>query len=265
MIAHIILILASIAFIFFTHRFRVITLGLVVIVALLFPFYTDTSQWSWFYWVKTYSVILPIILLTIAQSRAFLELKFIGQYYDSLPQIIRLFLALNIAEGAIYVFTLQQYATAILGAVLVLTTPKLTADESGNIGFDNVIWILAYTYCLSIGIIFYPIDTYFIFPGLMILVLAVLIVFTLQDWHKWFSFRAYSLYFIIAWDSFTTDGEWHIFDYVHSEFFSLEARSNVMLESLFGALSIMIALVLIAQWRKTFTNRANMIDTKGLL
>jgi len=78
-----------------------------LVIAILFPFIADTSDWDWFYFVKTFSVIIPIIILSIAQSKFYYNWKWIERFHPFIPNIARFFLVLNIAEGVLIIIFLK--------------------------------------------------------------------------------------------------------------------------------------------------------------
>ena len=251
MFAYFGLFFCCIIFIIFTERFRNLTLYFTLIFALIFPFIADTSRWNWFYFVKTYSVIFPIIVLSIAQSKFYYQLDWLERFHPFIPNIARLFLALNIVEGGVLLASFGHYSTGILCLILIFTMPKFTFTEKQNLGFDNVLWIIGYSYCFLIGLIFYPQDTNFIFPILTALIIPLIFCLTLKDWNVWLTFRVYSIYFILILDVIFSSDQFLVFDIVNNSMFISENRINAFPKEILEVFSLLIGSFVIFKFTQS--------------
>jgi len=248
---------SCVLFLILTEKYRILTLYFTLVIAILFPFIADTSDWDWFYFVKTFSVIIPIIILSLAQSKFYYEWKWVERFHPYIPNIARFFLALNIAEGVLLLFSLNQYSTALLSLILIFTIPKFSFNEKQNLGFDNVLWISGYTYCFIVGLMFFPKETNFFFPILMAVIIPIIFSLIMKDWNVWLTFRIYSIYFILILDVIFSQNNFLIYELVNNSFFHLENRTNKVFESRFNILSSLIILTIFWQYIKRFWSTKN--------
>ena len=251
MLSYLALVSCCILFVILTEKYRTFTLYFTIFIALTFPFIADTSRWNWFYFAKTYSVIIPIVFLSTVQSKFYYKLEWLKIFHPYVPNTARLILALNIAEGCILLFSLKQYSTALLCLILIMTMPKFSFNEKQNLGFDNIIWIIGYSYCFILGFMFYPKDTNFFFPGLMAIFIPIIFCLTLRDWNVWLTFRVYSIYFILILDVIFSQDGFLIFEQFNNSIFSPENRMIPALEGAFQIISIGLGVYLITNWRKS--------------
>ena len=85
-------------------RYRTFGLCLMVLLAVLLPFLSDTSGWNnWFDWAKRYSIAIPVTLWAWILWRASTG-KNKGQVYTWMVRIIPIILVINILEVSIKQF-----------------------------------------------------------------------------------------------------------------------------------------------------------------
>ena len=252
MLFYVALTCSCVLFLIITEKFRSLALYFTLVIAIFFPFIADTSDWDWFYFVKTFSVIIPIIILSIAQSKFYYNWKWVEGFHPFIPNIARFFLVLNIAEGVLLLFSLNQYSTALLSLILIFTIPKFSFNENQNLGFDNVLWISGYSYCFILGLMFFPKETNFFFPILMAVIIPIIFSLILKDWSVWLTFRIYSIYFILILDVIFSQNNFFIYEVVNNSFFYPENRINVIVEIGFNIISSLIILTIIWQFVKKY-------------
>ncbi len=257
MMSYLALVSCCVIFIILTERYRNISLYFTIIIALAFPFIADTSTWDWFYFAKTYSVIIPVIVFSLAQSEYYYEWIWLERFHPYIPTATRLILALNIAEGGVLLFSLGQYSTALLCLILIFTIPKFVFTEKQNLGFENIIWIIGYSYCFILGFMFYPEDTNFFFPGLMAIFVPIIFCLIMRDWNVWLTFRVYSIYFILILDVIFSQGDFLIFELVNNSNFAPENRINTTVESGFKIVSSLLVVVIIWKYITTIWHTKN--------
>ena len=251
MLSYLALVSCCILFVSLTEKYRTFTLYFTIVIALTFPFIADTSRWNWFYFAKTYSVIVPIVFLSVVQSKFYYKLGWLKGFHPYVPNIARLILSLNIIEGCILLFSLGQYSTALLCLIIIMTMPQFSLNKKQSLGFDNIIWIIGYSYCFILGFMFYPKDTNFFFPGLMAIFIPIIFCLILRDWNVWLTFRVYSIYFILILDVIFSKNDFLIFEQVNNSIFSPENRAIPILAEVFQIISIGLGVYLIANWRKS--------------
>lgn len=248
MLSYLVLVSCCCLFVIITEKYRTFALYLTLAIALIFPIVADTSKWNLFYFVKTYSVIFPVIILSIAQSKFYYQLNWLERFHAFIPNIARLFLALNILEGGVLLVSFGHYSTGILCLILIVTIPKFSFTEKQNLGFDNVLWIIGYSYCFLIGLMFYPKYTDFIFPILTALIIPFIFCLILRDWNVWLTFRVYSIYFIIILDVIFTQNDFSIFNQVNNSNFLPGNRINLSAETGFQFLSWTLVAIFISKF-----------------
>ena len=252
MLFYVTLTCSCILFLIITEKYRSLAFYFTLAIAISFPFIADTSDWDWFYFVKTFSVIIPIIILSIAQSKFYYNWKWVEGFHPFIPNIARFFLVLNIAEGVLLLFSLNQYSTALLSLILIFTIPKFSFNENQNLGFDNVLWISGYSYCFILGLMFFPKETNFFFPILMAVIIPIIFSLILKDWNVWLTFRIYSIYFILILDVIFSQNNFFVYELVNNSFFYPENRINVIVEIGFNIISSLIILTIIWQFVKKY-------------
>tara|TARA_B100001250_G_scaffold407415_1_gene428130 strand:+ start:1211 stop:1978 length:768 start_codon:yes stop_codon:yes gene_type:complete len=201
-------------FVFVTEKYRTGALFFTLCIAVLFLLIQNSEKWNLFYLVKTYSVIIPIIILSITQSRFYHDVGWIRNLHDYIPNLIKLFFIINILEGSLLLFHLKQYIIGLGGLVLIITMPRFSLNDSQNFGFENIVWVMSYVFCFVVGVILYPLPTDFKYPIFVALTIPIIFCYILKDWSKWFSFRVYSIYFILVLDVFFSNGNFSIYDSV---------------------------------------------------
>ncbi len=246
MLASLAIFLGCIIFVFLTEKYRTMALFFTIIAGIIFPIFHDTSRWNLFYFVKVYSVIIPIIILSIVQSRFYNNFRSIKNFHAYVPNIVKIFFVINILEGSLLFFNLNQYIIGCAGLVLIITMPKFSFNDDQNIGFDNIEWIVCYVFYFIIGVVLYPLSTNFVYPIFVALVIPMLFCYVVKDWSKWFSFRVYSIYFILFLDVFFSKGDFLIYESV-SNFSALQ--SNGIIVSIILQTSIVLTGVyLLRKW-----------------
>tara|TARA_Y100000768_G_C23927075_1_gene658093 strand:- start:171 stop:926 length:756 start_codon:yes stop_codon:yes gene_type:complete len=227
MLAYLAIFLGCIIFVFLTEKYRNMALFFTIIAAIIFPFSHDSSRWNWFYFVKVYSVIIPIIILSIIQSRFYNNFRTMNNLHTFVPNIVKLIFIINVLLGSLLLINLDQYIIGCAGLVLIITMPKFSFNDSQNVGFNNVEWIMGYVFCFIIGVILYPISTNFVYPVFVALIIPIIFCYFIGDWSKWFSFRVYSIYFILILDVFFTKDDFLIYESVNG--FSALQSNNIII------------------------------------
>lgn len=239
-----------ISFLYLTGKYRVSTLILSIIIAIIFPFVTDTTGWSSFLWIKYYSVIIPVILFSFSKCKAHFKHESLQQTFKIMPKVVHFFLALNLAEAAVYVYSLGNFIIALFGIILIITMPKFCYDEKEDIGFEDKWWVIGYTLCLAIGLFSYPQQSALLSSGIAILVVALLSCAFVRSWRNWISFRVYSLYYLIVLDGFFTRDGYSIYYEFNSDFFLLENRISQTSQALFSIISLSYCVFLLYRWKR---------------
>ena len=238
--------LGCIVFVFFTEKYRTAALFFTTIAAIVFPFIHDTARWNWFYFVKVYSVIIPIIILSIIQSRFYNNFRSIENFHVYIPNIVKIFFVINILEGSLLFFNLNQYIIGCAGLVLIVTMPKFSFNDSQNIGFDDIGWVACYVFYFDVGVVSYPLSTNFVYPIFVALTIPILFCYVVKDWSKWFSFRVYSIYFILFLDVFFSKDDFLIYESVSG--FSALQSNEIIFSIIFQISVILTGVYLFRKW-----------------
>ena len=240
-------------FVSLSEKYRTAALYLTLLIAIIFPFISDTERWNLFYFAKTYSVVIPIFILAFIQSKFYHELEWIKNLQTYIPNLVKFVFILNILEGCLLLLSIDQYILLVVGLILIITMPTFSFNEHQNIGFENIPWVMCYTLCFILAVILYPNQTNFIFPITIAVFIPIVFCYFIKDWSKWFSFRVYSIYFILVLDVLFSNGDFLIYDSV-SGFLSLQNNEiNSKQEVLIQSLAIPIGAYLLIKWWKIRT------------
>lgn len=132
----------------FAHYFWIASL-------LTIPLWLMGGIEGWFRWAKTFSVLLPTIILGFSRIANHTEKK--GKVWDAFRKNWILFffygvLFLNILEASLKDFALGYYTNAICGLILCITIPlplKYWAVAKGKccdiVGYTTIGWSMLYT------------------------------------------------------------------------------------------------------------------------
>ena len=175
MLDFVLYLLGCLLFLMVTEKYRRATFGMVVLIAMLYPFVAEINQFSLFIQIKYYSVIIPTVLFSFTKCKPHFTGEMVEKVFAFMPSVLRFTLALNIAEAAVYVAVFDKFVTAFFGVVLILTIPKFSYDENQDIGFEDHWWVIAYSACLTIGLFFHPEESMLTSSGIAILAIAILI------------------------------------------------------------------------------------------
>ena len=250
MLDFVLYLLGCLVFLVVTEKYRRATFGMAILLAMLYPFVAEISQFSLFIQIKYYSVIIPTVLFSFSKCKPHFTGEWFNKVFAIMPGILRFTLALNIAEAAVYVAVFDKFVTAFFGFILILTVPKFSYDEHQDIGFEDHWWVIAYSLCLAIGLFFHPKESLLTSSGIAILAIALLSCVYVKSWRKWISFRIYSLYYLIVLDAFYSRNGFPIYDSFNTSSFSPENRVTPGLEHLFRVVSIAFCVVLVYRWLK---------------
>ncbi len=190
--------LAAGAFAFALRRFRRTAVWFTAAMLVLFPLLSDTSDWfTWFAWVKRYSVVFPAFLWA-----------FLHAYPEHVmarwtAKFIPVLLMVNVLEAGVLEL---QGPSPLNGALLIvvgLCVPwRFTLDaRTRQLGFRDVLWQLA---CLLTLARLYALNPTFenITAGaIIVLLLASLSCAVERDSQGYVGWRLYTLYFLILQDS----------------------------------------------------------------
>lgn len=248
MLDFVLYLLGCLLFLVVTEKYRRVTFGMAVLLAMSYPFVAEINQFSLFIQIKYYSVIIPSVIFSFSKCKPHFTGEMVEKVFAFMPAAIRITLALNIAEAAVYVAVFDKFVTAFFGVVLILTIPKFSYDENQDIGFEDRWWVIAYSTCLVIGLYFHPEESLLTSSGIAILAIALLSCVYVKSWSKWITFRVYSLYYLIVLDAFFSRNGFSIYDSFNWSFFSPENRITPGLENLFGIVSIVICILLLYRW-----------------
>lgn len=233
-------------FVYLTEKYRTAALIFTIVVSLIFPFIYDSSRWNWFYFVKVYSVIIPIIVLATIQSRFYNNFRSFESFNNYVPNIVKIFFVINILEGVLLFFNLNQYIIGCAGLILIVTMPKFSFNDSQNIGFDNIDWIVCYVFYFVIGVILYPISTNFVYPIFVALIIPIIFCYIFRDWSKWFSFRVYSIYFILLLDVLFSKDDFLIYEFVSS--YSALQSNDIVVSFVLQICVVLTGVYLLRKW-----------------
>ena len=231
-----------------TENYRRATFGMVVLIAMLYPFVAEINQFSLFIQIKYYSVIIPSVIFAFSKCKPLFTGEKVEKVFAFMPAVLRFTLALNIAEAAVYVAVFDKFVTAFFGVVLILTIPKFSYDENQDIGFEDHWWVIAYSACLAIGLFFHPEESMLTSTGIAILAIALLSCVYVKSWSKWITFRVYSLYYLVVLDAFFSRNGFSIYDSFNTGSFSPENRISPGLENFFRIVSITLCVILFYRW-----------------
>ncbi|MDA8724529.1 hypothetical protein N9M40_01735 [Candidatus Poseidoniales archaeon] len=217
MLDFVLYLLGCLLFLVVTEKYRRATFGMVVLIAMLYPFVAEINQFSLFIQIKYYSVIIPTVLFSFTKCKPHFTGEMVEKVFAFMPSVLRFTLALNIAEAAVYVAVFDKFAY----------------DENQDIGFDDHWWVIAYSACLTIGLFFHPEESMLTSSGIAILAIALLSCVYVKSWSKWITFRVYSLHYLIVLDAFFSRNGFSIYDSFNWSFFSPENRITPGLENFF--------------------------------
>jgi len=243
-------LLGCFLFLIFAEKYRRTTFAITVIIAMIYPLVAEISEFSNFIQIKYYSILIPAILFSFSKCKPHSTSESFEKVFAIMPGILRLALALNIAEAVVYVFLFDKFVTAFFGLVLMFTIPKFSYDENQDIGFEDLLWTISYSMCLMIGLLFHPLESPLTSSGIAILAIALLSCVYVQKWKKWISFRVYSLYYLIILDALFSRNGFSIYDWFYSKSFSPENRITPLSENLFRIVSIGLCMILLYRWWK---------------
>ena len=150
-------LLGCFLFLIFAEKYRRTTFAITATIALIYPLVAEISEFSNFIQIKYYSVIIPAILFSFSKCKSHGTGESLEKVFAFMPGVLRLALALNIAEAVVYVFLFDKFVTAFFGLVLIFTIPKFSYDENQDIGFEDLLWTISYSMCLVIGLYFHRI------------------------------------------------------------------------------------------------------------
>ena len=173
MLDFVLYLLGCLLFLMVTEKYRRATFGMVVLIAMLYPFVAEINQFSLFIQIKYYSVIIPTVLFSFTKCKPHFTGEMVEKVFAFMPSVLRFTLALNIAEAAVYVAVFDKFVTAFFGVVLILTIPKFSYDENQDIAFEDHWWVIAYSACLTIGLFFHPEESMLTSSGIAILAIAI--------------------------------------------------------------------------------------------
>jgi hypothetical protein len=250
MLDFVLYLLGCLLFLVVTEKYRRATFGMVVLIAMLYPFVAEINQFSLFIQIKYYSVIIPTVLFSFTKCKPHFTGAMVEKVFAFMPSVLRFTLALNIAEAAVYVAVFDKFVTAFFGVVLILTIPKFSYDENQDIAFEDHWWVIAYSACLTIGLFFHPEESMLTSSGIAILAIALLSCVYVKSWSKWITFRVYSLYYLIVLDAFFTRNGFSIYESFNWSFFSPENRITPGLENFFRIVSVVFCILLLYRWLK---------------
>jgi hypothetical protein len=245
MFEFILYLLGCFLFLAVTEKYRRATFGMVVLIAMLYPFVAEINQFSLFIQIKYYSVIIPTVIFSFTKCKPYFTGEMVEKVFAFMPAVLRFTLALNIAEAAVYVAVFDKFVTAFFGVVLILTIPKFSFDENQDIAFEDSWWVIAYSACLAIGLFFHPEESMLTSSGIAILAIALLSCVYVKSWSKWITFRVYSLYYLIVLDAFFSRNGFSIYDSFNWSSFSPENRITPGLENFFGIVSVIFCFTLL--------------------
>ena len=258
MFEFILYLLGCFLFLAVTEKYRRATFGMVVLIAMLYPFVAEINQFSLFIQIKYYSVIIPTVIFSFTKCKPYFTGEMVEKVFAFMPAVLRFTLALNIAEAAIYVAVFDKFVTAFFGVVLILTIPKFSFDENQDIAFEDSWWVIAYSACLAIGLFFHPEESMLTSSGIAILAIALLSCVYVKSWSKWITFRVYSLYYLIVLDAFFSRNGFSIYDSFNWSSFSPENRITPGLENFFRIVSVIFCITLLYRWLHTHNGSSQM-------
>lgn len=240
----------------FFLRFRTVGLAFFVVMAALFPFFSDTTHWDhWFDWVKRYSVAVPICLWAWVLWQA--ERGGTGAVYHWAVKLIPFVLLANVTEVALKEIGTGAWVNATFLVVLCITMPwKWETDSKQMVGFEDWPWVTALTVSLTV---FYVLDPGFknvFFGAVAVLWVSYLVPVVLRNTQTWFTWRAYTLAYLIYQDSMA---DW-LSDYLYPPL--LHADSRIRLQgtafeySLLALTGVLVVAVLVDRAKRL---RARMV------
>lgn len=161
----------------------------------------NSTNWDWFLWVKTYSVLIPCLLLFILRHKQRLSDRVIGWGWYILY-------TLNILEAVVFDMSSGNHLNALLGVALILLmpSPRTIQIEYGlkesNLSFDLPLsWIMAYT-IWNFGFIYGNWAGFAAAQHIAVLAVPFFIAWRL-GWRYWSQARAITLgLFLVVYNSF---------------------------------------------------------------
>ena len=188
----------------FSSAYSSYLFAFIAVIVSIIPIFVSITDWSWFLWLKTYSVLIPMIFYSYLNFS-----HFKGKTIKYLEPVFFYVLMINILEasfiGLQYAVQYRSVGLSINGIsllVLAIFTPKLRSwsfNDYKLYGFDDTVWIYSYTTVLSYFYLFSPeFELPIVRNTLMIALLGPqIIIIVLKDARTWFPARAFSLFALI--------------------------------------------------------------------
>jgi hypothetical protein len=226
---------------FLGYRYHLFALITVTVASLLIPVFAETDGWTWFTWVKTYSISVPIIFYSLLNYLYSQDKKFLA-----LEKIFPIILLLNMLEaGAIglqrglsdsNVFLIINAVSLIILGLLAPMYKKWKFGKYKTFGFDDEHWIYANTVALTYFYLFSPEYGTLTMSAVLAIVIPQIVVLFLKDTASWFASRAYMLIVIVT---IKACFDFINIDYLHPAFINKEQVLTPLIETPIGYLFIL--------------------------
>ncbi len=206
-----------------------------------FPFFSDSSDWMWFDWIKRYFIIFPCLLVAIAQL--------LSKRRERMPGwSAGFFAALGFSNVFVFVledFFLNHWGNVFFGLALMITFPfRFTYDKKGVVGFKDPFWVIMFCICDAIFIHYCPVIENSYYFVMAILPVEICMLVLMRDWHKAFEFRLYSLGPFLLIDSFIDA----VSDFAYPAAFHPSSRIDSVAEYVVGWVAAAFAVAVLLRW-----------------
>lgn len=136
------------------RRYRKLAAGIIILSLFTFPLWAANRD-SWFEWMKILSVLLPMVIVSLARLAVFDDKK--GTFWEIFKKpwtmwFLFFILALNITEASIRDWEFGNHMNALAGFLLILTIPfagkfwRIEKDVCGDLIVDFPLgWCFLYT------------------------------------------------------------------------------------------------------------------------